>query len=418
MKDVLCVIMGGGRGTRLYPLTKERCKPAVPLAGKYRLIDIPISNCINSGFNRIYVLTQFNSESLNKHINRTYKLDTFSEGFVEIMAAEQTIQGAEWFQGTADAVRRCLKHFDDPGTKYIMILSGDQMYKMNFQEMLDFHKKKKAEITIACNPTEEKDDLGNMGILKLGETGRVVNFYEKPKNIARINDAKIKIDGKDHFLASMGIYLFNKETLVEILKSSDKVDFGKEIIPDYFDKKVTEAFIYSGYWKDIGSIKNFYDDNLVLTEPVPPIDFFDENWPIFTRPRYLPPLKVKDSRISNSIISEGCIIEKATIKHSVIGLRSRIEEKTIIEDSIILGCDYYQSLDEILSCRKKGIPIMGVGNNCHIKKAILDKDVKIGDNVRIINEKKLVNFEGDNYSIKDGIVIIHKSATIESGTVI
>jgi glucose-1-phosphate adenylyltransferase len=410
--------MGGGRGTRLYPLTKERCKPAVPLAGKYRLIDIPVSNCLNSGLNRIYVLTQFNSESLNKHITRTYKLDPFSEGFVEVMAAEQTMENTLWFQGTADAVRRCLKHFNDPALKYIIILSGDQLYKMNLKDMLDFHKEKNAEITLACNTTPEKENLNELGIIKLGENNRIVDFFEKPKDNRKLEDASITTDGKKYFLTSMGIYIFNKNVLLELLTENDKADFGKEIIPDAFSRKLTEAFIYRGYWRDIGSIKNFYDENLVLTDPVPPINFFDENWQVFTRPRYLPPLKVKNSRISKSIISEGCIIESATIKHSVVGLRSRIEEKSVIEDSIIMGCDYYQSLNDILADRASGKPIMGVGKNCVIKKAILDKNVKIGDNTKIINEKKLEVSKGENYSIKDGIVIIHKNSVIPPGTII
>ena len=418
MKDVLCVIMGGGRGTRLYPLTKERCKPAVPVAGKYRLIDIPISSCLNSGFNMIYVLTQFNSESLNKHVTRTYKLDPFSEGFVEIMAAEQTRQNTDWFQGTADAVRRCLRHFNDPAIKYIIVLSGDQLYRMNLKDMLDFHKEKNAEMTIACNPTYDKADLKEKGVIKLGDNNRIVGFFEKPEDAERLEDASVTIDGKKCFLVSMGIYLFNKQALIDILKGSKKTDFGKEIIPDSFENKLTEAFIYKGYWRDIGSIKNYYDESLILTSPVPPIDFFDENWQIFTRPRYLPPLKVRNSRILQSIISEGSIIETATIKHSIIGLRSRIEEKSIIENSIIMGCDFYESLGDILSEREKGIPTMGVGKNCLIKKAILDKNVKVGDNVKIINEKRLDNFEGDNFSIKDGIVIIHKNSTIAPGTVI
>ena len=418
MRDVLCVIMGGGRGTRLYPLTKERCKPAVPLAGKYRLIDIPISNCLNSGLNRIYVLTQFNSESLNKHITRTYKLDPFSGGFVEIMAAEQTMENTLWFQGTADAVRRCLKHFNDPALKYIVILSGDQLYKMNLKDMLNFHMEKRAEITLACNSTYEKENLSELGIIKLGEDNRIVDFFEKPEDQRKLEDAAIMVDGKRCFLSSMGIYIFNKDVLVALLTENDKADFGKEIIPDAFARKVTEAFVYKGYWRDIGSIKNFYDENLILTEPVPPINFFDENWQVFTRPRYLPPVKVKNSKISKSIISEGCIIESATIKHSVIGLRSRIGEKSTIEDSIIMGCDFYQSLNEILSDTASGKPIMGVGKNCVIKGAILDKNVKIGDNAKIINEKKLEDSKGENFSIKDGIVIIHKNSIIPPGTII
>lgn len=418
MKDVLCVIMGGGRGTRLYPLTKERCKPAVPVAGKYRLIDIPISSCINSGLNRIYVLTQFNSESLNKHIARTYGLGPFSGGFVEIMAAEQTMDEGDWFQGTADAVRRCLRHFTDPSWKYIVVLSGDQLYKINLNEMLEFHKARGADITLACNPTDDKEYLSEVGVVKLGEKNRIVDFFEKPKDLGRIKDASIKIDGKNKFLVSMGIYIFNKEVLIELLKGSDKVDFGKEIIPDSFTQKVTEAFVYKGYWRDIGSIKSFYEENLMLTKPVPPIDFFDENWPIFTRPRYLPPSKINNSKISKSIVSEGCIIESAVVKHSVVGLRSRIGDKSVMEDSIMMGCDFYQSLGDILAAKKKGKPIMGVGENCVIKKAILDKNVKIGNNVKIINEKKIENLKNENYCIKDGIVIVHKNSTIAPGTVI
>lgn len=410
--------MGGGRGTRLYPLTKERCKPAVPLAGKYRLIDVPISNCLNSGFNKIYVLTQFNSESLIKHVMLTYKLDFFSEGFVEILAAEQTMENTEWFQGTADAVRRSLKHLDNPAVKYIIVLSGDQLYKMNLKEMLDFHKEKGADMTLACNTAYDKKSLKEMGIVKVDANNRIVDFFEKPKSAKRLKDATIAIDGKKCCLVSMGIYIFNKDVLFELLNESDKADFGKEIIPNSFARKLTEAFVYKGYWRDIGSIKNFYDENLVLTEAVPPIDFFDENWPIFTRPRYLPPMKVKDSKISKSIISEGSIIESATIKHSVIGLRGRIGEGSLVEDSIIMGCDFYQSLDEILKAQRAGRPIMGIGQNCVIEKTILDKNVKIGDNVKIINEKKLKDFESEDYCIKDGIVIVHKNATIAPGTVI
>lgn len=418
MKDVLCVIMGGGRGTRLYPLTKERCKPAVPVAGKYRLIDIPISNCINSDLNKIYVLTQFNSESLNKHIARTYKLGPFSGGFVEIIAAEETLEGGEWFQGTADAVRRCLKHFNDSDYKYIVVLSGDQLYKINLKEMLDYHKAKGSDITLACNPAYKRENLNEMGVIKVDKDERVVDFVEKPEKPGNLENAAVTLDGKKCFLVSMGIYIFTKKVLVELLTESDKVDFGKEVIPDSFTRKLTKAFIYRGYWRDIGSIKSFYDENLVLTEPVPPIDLFDEGWQVFTRPRYLPPSKIKKSLITKSIISEGCIIEEATVSHSVVGLRSRIESKALVEDSIIMGCDFYESLGEIMAERKKGRPIMGVGKNCVIKKAILDKNVRVGDNVKIVNEKKIENFKGEDYSIKDGIVIVHKNSEIPPGTVI
>ncbi|MGB2706440.1 MAG: sugar phosphate nucleotidyltransferase, partial [Candidatus Omnitrophota bacterium] len=307
---------------------------------------------------------------------------------------------------------------DDPGVKYIVVLSGDQLYKMNLKEMLDFHKEKNADMTLACNPAYDEKSLNEMGIVKLDQNNRIVDFFEKPESPGRLKDAAITIDGKQCFLVSMGIYIFNKEVLIELLTESDKVDFGKEIIPDSFARKLTEAFLFKGYWRDIGSIKNFYDENLVLTEPVPPIDFFDENWQIFTKPRYLPPMKVKNSKISKSIVSEGSIIESATIKHSVIGLRSRIEEGSLVEDSIVMGCDFYQSLDEILKDQEAGRPIMGIGKNCVIRKAILDKNVKIGDNTKIANEKKLKNFENKNYSVKDGIIIIHKNATIPPNSVI
>jgi len=289
---------------------------------------------------------------------------------------------------------------------------------MNLREMLDFHIKKKAEMTLACTPSYGKERLSEFGIVKLGKNNRITDFIEKPTDEKRMQDAITKIDGKEAFLISMGIYIFNKETLVEILTESTKVDFGKEIIPDSFSRKKTEAFIYKGYWRDIGSIKTFYEENLILTEAVPPIDLFDENWQMFTRPRYLPPLKVGNGHITKSIISEGCIIESATIKHSAVGVRSRIEERTLVEDSIIMGSDFYQPLGELLADKKKGKPIMGIGKNCIIKKAILDKNVKIGDGVKIVNERKLESFEGKNFTIKDGIVIIHKNATIKPDTVI
>jgi len=417
MINTLCVILGGGRGTRLYPLTKERSKPAVPLAGKYRLIDIPISNCLNSGLNKIYVLTQFNSESLNKHIARTFKLDGFSGGFVEIMAAEQSVESADWFQGTADAVRQCLKHFGDPLIRRILVLSGDQLYKFNFKDLLDFHTSRKSQITVACNPVLPAK-VSNFGIMGVDENARIMKFVEKPEKAENIKDIMVQVDGKKCFLASMGIYLFEKNVLVDLLSNSSKIDFGREIIPDAFKHKLTHAFTYKGYWSDIGTMKSFYEENLMLTDSLPKIDMFDEYWPFFTRARNLPPTKMKASHIENSIISNGCIIEGATIKHSVIGLRSRIGQHSKVEDSIVLGCDYYESLDEIEKNKLNKIPSLGIGEGCHIKTAIVDKNARIGNNVKIINKNNITHKDSGDIFIRDGIVIVTKKALIKDNTVI
>ncbi|MDD4202817.1 MAG: glucose-1-phosphate adenylyltransferase [Candidatus Omnitrophica bacterium] len=417
MSDVLCVILGGGRGRRLSPLTKERCKPAVPLAGQYRLIDVPISNCLNSMLNKIYVLTQFNSESLNKHIARTYTIDRFSGGFVEIMAAEQSSDSNDWFQGTADAVRRCLKHFDEPLIKRILILSGDQLYKFNLRDLLDFHFKKNAEITLACHPVD-RSIASDFGIIGIEEDSKVVSFFEKPKDIDAITDYAVQVEGKERFLASMGIYLFEKKVLVELLSNSKKVDFGREVLPGAFAHKNTKAFLFEGYWQDIGTIRSFYDANLMLTDPLPRIDMFDEYWPFFSRARNLPPAKIQSSRIQLALISNGCIIEDATIKHSVMGLRSRVWHSTLIEDSIIMGCDYYETLDEMVANEQAGIPSLGIGRRCYIKNSIIDKNVRIGDDVKIINKDGVVEGERDGIFFKEGIAIISKNMILANGTVI
>ncbi len=417
MKEVLCVILGGGRGTRLFPLTKERCKPAAPLFGKYRLIDIPVSNCLNSGFNRIYVLTQFLSESLNKHISRTYKMDPFTKGFIEIMAAEQSMEGADWFQGTADAVRRCLKHFNDPAIKHIFVLSGDQLYKMNMRDMYRCHLNKEAELTIACNCVKE-EEVSALGIMGIDKNSRITGFAEKPKDLSMIKDMAVESGGERRYLGSMGIYLFNKSTLIELLEKDKRADFGGEIIPGAIGERSAYAFRFDGYWRDIGTIKTFYEENLSLTDPVPPLDMFDEQWQIFTRTRYLSPAKFEDCRIEKSIVAEGAIILPSKIIHSIIGLRLRVGSGSIIEDTVAMGCDYYETAEEMDRNGSRGIPLLGLGSNCHIRKAILDKDVRIGDNVKILNEKGLENFDGPNYHIRDGIVIIPKNAVIPAGTVI
>ncbi|MCK5450765.1 MAG: glucose-1-phosphate adenylyltransferase [Candidatus Omnitrophica bacterium] len=417
MKEVLCVVLGGGRGSRLFPLTKERCKPAAPLFGKYRLIDIPVSNCLNSGFNRIYILTQFLSESLNKHINRTYKLDPFTKGFIEIMAAEQSMEDTDWFQGTADAVRRCLKHFNNPMIKYIFVLSGDQLYKMDMGEMYRYHRQQNAELTIACNHVAE-ENTRTLGIIGTDKNNRINHFIEKPSDLSQIKKLAVEYKGKKSFLGSMGMYLFNKSTLVDILARDKRTDFGKEIIPDAIHKNVTYAFPFDGYWRDIGTIKAFYEENLFLTESMPPLDVFDERWQFFTRTRYLSPAKFENCQIERTIVAEGAIVMSSKIDHSIIGLRFRVGTGTKIKDTIAMGCDYYETVEEIKNNWKKDIPPLGVGENCDIRKAILDKNVRIGNNVSIINEQNLEHFEGPNYFIREGIVIVTKNSVIPSGTVI
>ncbi|MFH1790480.1 MAG: glucose-1-phosphate adenylyltransferase [Candidatus Omnitrophota bacterium] len=417
MREVLCVVLGGGRGVRLYPLTKDRSKPAVPFAGKYRLIDIPISNSLNSGFNHIYVLTQFNSESLNKHVSRTYKMDPFSKGFVEIMAAEQSMESTDWFQGTADAVRRCLKHFNDPYVKYVLVLSGDQLYKMDLRELVSFHLEKKAEITIACKPVPASG-IREFGIMCADRKNRIQNFVEKPKSEKGIKNMALTIDKKRSYLASMGIYLFNRDVLTEILTKSRKADFGKEVIPDSFPHKLTYVFIHQGYWQDIGTIKAFYKENLVCTDPVPPVDLFDDNWNFFTRPRYLPPAKIENCRLDRVVIGEGSQLAKCSVRHSVIGLRSVISGGADIKDTVIMGADYYEPSRGAVNDSLKGMPRMGIGRKCVIRKAIIDKNARIGDEVKIVNVSKRGKFDSDMYYIRDGIVIVPKNSVIPPGTVI
>ena len=415
MKEVLCIILGGGRGTRLYPLTAERCKPAAPLFGKYRLIDVPVSNCLNSGFNRIYILTQFLSESLNKHISRTYKMDPFTKGFIEIMAAEQSMNDTDWFQGTADAVRRCLRHFNDPAVKYIFVLSGDQLYKMDLRDMYHQHLDTEAELTVACNYVRA-EDVPKLGIMGIDKSSRITSFVEKPETADKVKDISVELGGEPRFLGSMGIYLFNKSTLIELLTRDRKVDFGREIIPDAIKTKPTHAFLFEGYWRDIGTIKSFYEENLSLTDPLPPLDMFDERWLFYTRTRYLSPAKLDNCAVERSVIAEGAIIHASQIRHSVTGLRFRAGKGTVIEDTVAMGSDYYESADEKKENLSKGIPLIGVGNDCLIRKAILDKNVRVGDNVKIVNAAGHLNHDGENFFVRDGIVIIPKGAVIPSGT--
>ena len=415
--DVLCVILGGGRGTRLYPLTKDRAKPAVPLFGKYRLIDIPISNCLNSGFNKINILTQFNSESLNKHITRTYKLDQFSQGFIEIIAADQTMDNTDWFQGPADAVRKSLRHFLNPKIKHICILAGDQLYKMDLFKFYEYHVEKKSEITIACNVIDPKE-VSSFGVIGVDRNFMITEFVEKPGHRDTIKHLAVKIEGEEKFLCSMGIYFFNRDALRDVLTKSNKADFGREIIPQAIKEKRAYAYKFGGYWRDIGTIKSFYTENLLLAEAHPPLDLFDENWPIFTRSRSLPPAKYGNAKVEKSIIADGSVIDSSTIKGSIIGLRSKIGRDSLIEDSIIMGADYYETSEETLPDKALGKIPIGIGDHCMIKKTILDKNARIGNNVKIINPKGLQDYEGDNFMIRDGIVVVYKNATIPAGILI
>jgi len=417
MQDVMGVILSGGRGQRLYPLTKLRSKPAVPLGGKYRLIDIPISNCLNSQINRVFVLTQFNSASLNRHVVQTYKFDMFNGGFVDILAAEQTPDNPNWFQGTADAVRQSIKHlipFTD--VKYIIVLSGDQLYQMDFRRIIQFHIQQKADITVAGTPVTA-EAAPNLGLMKVREDGRTVAFREKPKeNLEEMRSLR-RPDGRD-YLASMGIYVFDKQRLVDILTESTAVDFGKQLIPEAIKSRRVSTFIFEGYWEDIGTIRTFYEANLALTDTSPRFNFYDIKMPVYTRPRNLPGSKLNNCHIHHSIISEGGILSGADVKHSIVGVRSRIGTGTTVKDSVIMGADYFETAEQLEENAARKIPSIGIGNHCTIINAIIDKDVRIGDNVAIINAHNLQEKDEENYNIRDGIIVVPKGSWIRSGTVI
>ncbi len=426
MDNVISVILGGGRGARLYPLTKERSKPAVPLAGKYRIIDIPISNCLNSNLNKIYVLTQFNSASLHRHITRAYKFDNFSRGFIELLAAAQTTESMNWYQGTADAVRQNLRFFNQPNIDFALILSGDQLYRMNYQEVIKMHIASGAEVTVSAIPVQRKD-AGHLGILKVDEQGRIIDFFEKPKDEKVIDSLSLNASAFDRrgisakgrtLLASMGIYIFNLEVLNDVLKETNKSDFGKDIIPEIIKKRRVFAYFFDGYWEDIGTIKSFYEANLNLASLTPNFDLFNEKAPIYTNPLFLPGSVINACKITQSIISDGCVINNAEIHNSVIGIRSIIGENTVIKDSIIMGADYYESESNIRANSFKKIPNVGIGDNSRILKAIIDKNVHIGENVTIENMNKTEHLVADNYMIHDYIVIIPKGSIIPPNTVI
>ena len=423
--NVLCVIMGGGQGTRLFPLTKERAKPAVPLAGKYRLVDIPISNCINSGFRRTYLLTQFNSASLHRHISQSYKFDHFSGGFVEILAAEQTFSDTSWYQGTADAVRKNLGHFMNHEWDYLLILSGDALYRMNFREIVEGHREVGADITIATIPVS-RQEAQSLGILQTDSSRRITRFVEKPKDSAVLDSLRIDpawysqlgIHGSGElFLASMGIYVFNREVIRRLLDNTF-TDFGKHIIPQAIEKCRVFSSVFEGYWEDIGTIRAFFEANIDLTNELPRFNFFDMGAPIFSRLRFLPGSKINGAHIDHAVVTDGCIINRANINHSIIGIRSLVGSGTTLNRVILLGSDYYESNESIQQHEKDGIPRVGIGGDCRIENTIVDKNARIGNNVVITPTGKPDSVDHPLYYIRDGIVIIPKNAVIPHGTVI
>ncbi|MEY8847762.1 glucose-1-phosphate adenylyltransferase [Psychroserpens sp. XS_ASV72] len=416
---VLSIILGGGRGSRLYPLTESRSKPAVPIAGKYRLVDIPISNCINSDIKRMYVLTQFNSASLNKHIKNTYHFSFFSSAFVDVLAAEQTISSGDWFQGTADAVRQSMHHFLNHDFEYALILSGDQLYQMDFNDMISKHEESGAEITIATQPVNAKEAT-SFGILKTDDNDFITDFIEKPNTeLLKDWDSPVSDDMKQDgrvYLASMGIYIFNKDLLVKLMSETDMVDFGKEIIPQSIDKHKTLGYQFEGYWTDIGNIDSFFEANLGLTDDIPKFNLYDDAMRVYTHARILPTSKISGTLLDRTVIADGCLIHAAKIERSVIGIRSRIGTESTVINSYMMGNDFYETLEEV---HDNNIQIlMGIGERCFIKNVILDKNCRIGDDVRINGGAHLDDIETDSYLIKDGIVVVKKGATIPKGTII
>jgi glucose-1-phosphate adenylyltransferase len=420
-KKVIAIILGGGQGSRLYPLTARRSKPAVPIGGKYRLVDIPISNCMNSDIYKMFVLTQFNSASLNAHIKNTYNFSIFSQSFVDILAAEQTPDNPTWFQGTADAVRQCMPHFLNHEFDYALILSGDQLYQMDFNAMLEAHIDAEADITIATLPVNDKD-APEFGILKTNSESCIDCFIEKPaKELlpdwkSEVSD-EMKSQGK-HYLASMGIYIFNRKLLIELMSNPETKDFGKEIIPQAVGNKKLLSYQYEGYWTDIGNIDSFFEANIGLTDDIPKFNLFDNDNKIYTRPRLLSPSKFHKTMVERSLISEGCIIHAKAVTKSVIGNRSRIGEDTVIQHCYVMGNDFYQNIDDINEDNSNGIPLIGIGERCFIDNAIVDKNCRIGNDVYVKGGKHLADTSNDLYCVKEGIVVIRKGAIIPNNFII
>ncbi|MGH9940970.1 MAG: glucose-1-phosphate adenylyltransferase [Pyrinomonadaceae bacterium] len=427
-RNVLAVILGGGAGSRLFPLTQRRSKPAVPLGGKYRLVDIPISNCINSDIIKIFVLTQYNSASLNRHISRTYRFSRFSDGFVEILAAEQTPESPQWFQGTADAVRQVLPHISDWNIDTLLILSGDHLYRMDYRKFLARHFETEADVTVSVIPFG-REAAEEFGLLKAEGGGRITEFREKPKGEAleemRVDTTAFGLSPEEAerrpFLASMGIYVFNYERLGELLAAHpEAVDFGREFIPAAIENYNVQAYLFDDYWEDIGTISAFHWANIDMTAVLPKFNLFDTEAPIYTRARYLPPSKVHQSDLTDVIVSEGCIITRARIQRSIIGLRSRVEPGAFMEEAVLMGSDYYQSIEEMREDRETGRPRIGIGEGAVVRRAIIDKNARIGAGVRLVNERGVENLdnEAEGYYIRDRIILVPKNATVKDGTVV
>jgi glucose-1-phosphate adenylyltransferase len=417
MKDVLAVILGGGRGSRLFPLTLHRSKPAVPIGGKYRLIDIPVSNCLNSDLRRIFVLTQYNSESLNKHLYQTYKFDLFSSAFVSLLAAEQTEESPDWFQGTADAVRQSRRHFDNHHYTEVLILSGDQLYQMDYRRLLETHRQQKADVTVAVIAVPAEQTAG-FGILKVNGQGRIVHFEEKPA-AGRLPDLVSEIPGQGAgYLASMGIYVFGRDMLYDVLQQPELVDFGRHIIPHLVPRRRVHVHVHRGYWEDVGTIHSYFAANLALCQPVPPFDFYDASCPVYTHPRFLPATKVGECSLRSVLLSEGSILVGAEVERAVVGIRSRIGRGARVLDSLVLGADYYETLGEIERAVARGLPPVGIGEDSLVQRAIIDKNARIGRGVRLVNEAGTREADGAGYYIRDGIVIVPKNGVVPDGTVI
>ncbi len=431
MKRVLAIILGGGAGTRLYPLTKMRAKPAVPLAGKYRLIDIPISNCINSSINKMYVLTQFNSASLNRHLGQSYNLSAaFGQGFVEVLAAQQTPESPSWFEGTADAVRKYQWLFQEWDVDEYLILSGDQLYRMDYSLFVEHHRRSGADLTVAALPVDAEQAEG-FGLMRTDSDGNIQEFREKPKGESlkamAVDTSRFGLSAESArnkpYLASMGIYVFSRATLFDLLhKNPSHKDFGKEVIPEALARgDRLQSYVFDEYWEDIGTIGAFYEANLALTQqPNPPFSFYDEKFPIYTRPRYLPPTKLVDAQITESIIGEGSILKACSIHHCVLGVRSRVESDVVLQDSLVMGSDFYESSEERTLLRQGGGIPLGVGQGTTVKGAILDKNTRIGNNVTIVNKDHVEEADraDEGFYIRNGIVVVVKNATISDGTVI
>ncbi len=425
MAKVVTIILAGGKGSRLFPLTKKRSKPAVPIAGRFRLIDFPISNCIHSGLRRIFILTQFSSESLHRHIFLTYRFDSFSKDYVTILSAQQTLESRDWYQGTADSVRQNLRFFRTEGD-LALILSGDHLYRMDYRKFIDFHLDKKADISISVYPVPY-EKASEFGLMKVDESGRITSFFEKPKEPEQLEMLKVSEKvfrqfglepaGRTH-LASMGIYLFNWKVLNDLLATTSFEDFGREVIPFSLGKYKVYGFFFDGYWQDIGTIRSFFDAHMDMIQPLPRFNLYDEEKLIFSHARFLPGSKILFSEVNNSILNEGSIINHSRINHSIIGIRSRIGENSVIERSVIMGADFFESEDEKSHNAKKGIPDIGIGNNCEIRKAIIDKNARIGNGVKLINARSITDETTENYVIRDGIIVIPKNEIIPDGTVI